>query len=339
MSTSNGRPPLSRSSSATSPKQSRTSVKSQKSSASDSPSNSATNNHGRSVVDARLRSVLSHPLGLPLVYMLNGKNPINLPFLARESKFHSNVENAKPSTEFDNIFSDAVNDWWNLDTLVDKADEKKLTKLLSDEIENQNSKTGFYSAAEVAIRTAADTSRVEGFTDILLTPNPNGKDSTDKESSSRSTPLAVIEVGRNDLDWWKKLDQNIKYVDRLGKQQQDKRLCFEKPLLSVVLTIEGEKEKLKVKLGAFLCCPKDNSGDHNNFRMTLLWQFSTSDLKEASKAFGKLLRTTSDFSRWRDASVDAHQRFEYFSSNCSRFDNFVSGVRIPMTPYPRLCDT
>jgi len=231
-----------------------------------------------------------------------------------------------------------VNDWWNLDTLVDNADEKKLTKLLSDKIENQNSKTGFYSAAEVAIRTAADTSRIEGFTDILLTPKPNGKDSTDKESSSRSTPLAVIEVGRNDLDWWKKLDQNIKYVDRLGKQQQDKRLCFEKPLLSVVLTIEGEEEKLKVKLGAFLCCPKDNSGDHDNFRMTLLWQFSTSDLKEVSKAFGKLLRTTSDFSRWRDASVDAHQRFEYFSSNCSRVGDMVSRVRIPMIPY-RLNET
>jgi len=136
------------------------------------------------------------------------------------------------------------------------------------------------------------------------------------------------------------MDQNIKFLDRMGDHQPDTGLRFKKPLLCAVLTIEGEEEKLiQVKLGAFLFSPKDNSGDHNNFQLTLLWHVKTTDLEEASKAFGKLLRTTSDFSRWRDASVDAHQRFEYFSSNCSRFDNFVSGVRIPMTPYPRLCDT
>ena len=44
--------------------------------------------------------------------------------LARESKFHSNVENAKASTEVDHLFSDAVKEWWKLDPRVDKADEK-----------------------------------------------------------------------------------------------------------------------------------------------------------------------------------------------------------------------
>ena len=317
--------------------------KSSKSSASDSPGNSADNVHGKSAVDKRLRSVLSHPLGLPLVYMLNGKDPGSLPFLARKSKFHNENKNTdtNPSTNFDDIFSIAVNKWIvDANNLGKKRLEPKLTKLLSAMIQCVWNETGFYSDAEVDVDAAYGNDPIIGpkpRIDILLTPRSDGKDGTEE-----STPLAVIEVGRKDSDWWMKLDQNIKYLVRMGDHQKDKRLRLGEPLLCVALTIEDEdetEELMAFKLGVFLCSPKDASGVRADFRLTLLWQFSTHDMEEASKAFGKLLRTTSDFNSWREASAtDTPHSFEYFSSNCSRVGDMVSRVRIPMIPY-RLNET
>jgi len=290
-------------------------------------------------VDERFRSVLYHPLGLPLVCMLNGKNPGSLSYLARESKFHNDGSNTKPSTEFDSMLSHAVQEWVEKSPTKKKRTKAQLTQLLSDKIQNECSKTGFYTDTKVAVDDGnipafIPANRSKPQIDILLTPSPDGKD-----SKVSSTPFAVIGVGCKNAYWWKKVDQNIKFLSRMGDHQPDTRLRFKEPLLCAVLTIEDEEEKLiQVKLGAFLCSPNDASGGHNNFQLTRLWHVKTNDLEEASKAFGKLLRTTSDFSRWREASPDVH-RFEYFSSNCSRVGNFVSGVRIPMVHWPWLYDS
>jgi hypothetical protein len=190
--------------------------KAQKTSASDSPSNnnsaSATNAHGRSVVEQRVRSVLSHPLALPLCSMLNGKNPGSLSYLARESKFHK--ENTEPpSTAFDTIFSNAVEEWVKNNN-KEKRKEPQLTELLSAKIEEEFIKTGFHSDAQVDVdcAEAASNSGKSPRTgiDVLLTPKL-------KRCETPSTPFAlIIEVSRIDLDWWKTLDQNTKHIDKLG---------------------------------------------------------------------------------------------------------------------------
>ena len=59
-------------------------------------------------------------------------------------------------------------------------------------------------------------------------------------SKSEVRMLAIIEVGRNDNEWWKKLDQNLKHLANMGSHQKDVRPRFAKSLLLVVLTIEGE---------------------------------------------------------------------------------------------------
>jgi hypothetical protein len=283
------------------------------------------------VVDQRLRSVLSHPLALPLIYMLNGKDPDSIfpCHLARVSKFRK--DGAKSNTDFDNIFSDAVTEWLRVYPTPKDRSETQLTKLLSARIEEKTIQTGFHSDAEVGVNCAevsavpskhSKNSRI----DVLLTPE-------EKNSKMPSTPFALIEVGRNDLNWWKKLDQNIKYFDKLGDQQKDQRLRFKKPLLCAVLTIEGEelKAEFKVKLGVFLCSPKGPSP--RNSRFTLLWHFKATSLKEASEAFGKLLRATSDFSSWRENNEALE--YEYFSSNCCKVGDYVSGcnlcIRIPLS--------
>jgi hypothetical protein len=174
------------------------------------------------VVDERLRSVLSHPLALPLVCMLNGKNPGSLSYLARDSKFTE--ESRNPSTDFDNIFSNAVKKWVETYPTKRERKEPQLTKLLSCMIKKESSKTNFHSDDEVGVDCAevvgdcADAPSVgsKQHVDVLLTPE--GKDSKEPSPSpfAPSTPFALIEVGRSDLDWWKKLDQNIKYIDKLA---------------------------------------------------------------------------------------------------------------------------
>ena len=80
---------------------------SRKSSTSDSPNSSATNYHGRYVFNARLRSVLSHHLGLPLLFALHGNDPNTLSHLARTSQFA-----AEQFRElFDGVLKEAVTEW------------------------------------------------------------------------------------------------------------------------------------------------------------------------------------------------------------------------------------
>ena len=143
--------------------------------------------------------------------------------------------------------------------------EPQLMQLLSVKIEEESGNTGFHSDAEVCVdyeyvNVFGATVRAKPSIDILLTPQV-------KASKELLTPIVVIEVGRNDSDWWKKLDQNIKYLNKFGIHQKDTHLRFDKPLLCAALMIEGEATEvdLKVKLGVFLCSPKDPTSTLNDF--------------------------------------------------------------------------
>jgi hypothetical protein len=287
--------------------------KTHKESFSDSSSGAANNENGRWALDERLRSVLSHPLCLALVYILHGNNPADLSYLARKSKFYERDPNPQ---QFDDIFSKAFEEW-------DKKFERDFTKALSSKIEKESTETCFHSYAEVPVIPPDDPYRrplKQPKIDIVLSTN-------DEKSTTESTPVVVIEVGRFDYKWWSKLDQTVRYIDGLGPNQQSLGLRFTEPLLCAVLTIGKEaSEGLHFKLGVFLCSPKESSGTRIDYRMTLLWHVQTKDLGEASKAFGRLLRAASDFSLWR--ASDDNNGNEYFSSNCCRVGDHVSAKTI-----------
>jgi hypothetical protein len=71
-------------------------------------------------------------------------------------------------------------------------------------------------------------------------------------NSPEKQPLAVIEVGRNTADWWKKFDQGFQYVQMVGQSQQEKQ-----PILFAVLAIDttSENDAFRSILGVFLCVP------------------------------------------------------------------------------------
>jgi hypothetical protein len=280
-------------------------IKSQKTNPSDSPSSTANNSHGRDELDARLRSVLSHPLGLPLTQALHDGNPNDLLFLKRA--FPNELPN---DSKLNTVLENAVNDWVTNNT-PNSLREPQLTKVLSTKIEEEFKETSLHSAAEVQVKV----DNGHGSIDILL--------SSSCSDASTAKPLALIEVGRKDSDWWKKLDQNVKYLKAMLKIGQiDERVILDsdKPVLLAVLTIEKEgtePEQFRVKFGVFLCTPKSNT----DFRMTLLWHTMASELQEASKIFGKFLRVTYCFAGWRENNDDT---YKYLSSNCCRVGNSVS---------------
>ena len=246
--------------------------------------------------------VLSHPLALPLVSALVGKDPSKLKYFSQKSQyFEENGMSSMESTSFDDIFAAVFNSWVSSDT---KPKETDFTRALAAAINEGAQEGSGIGKTENEKQVNDNTTTRSGRIDILI----NSPKDTDK------TPLAIVEVGLASNGWWSKVDQNYQYLDLLGKR-------FSKPLLFAVLTVEvgggtGSimSKPLEVKLGIFLCSPKKSSGH----RMTFLWSSQATDLDTATKAFGKLMRATSDFSQWRDEYDPDESGYLHLGPNCCR---------------------
>lgn len=296
------RPPLSgkRSSGGLSPSAAAAgSMKSPRSHSSDSPSQSATNGNGLWELDHSLRSVLCHPLGLPLAYAFHGEDPGKLEYLGQPSV---NVS-SEACQAFNEVLQKAIESWQT-------GKEPELTKNLSQGI-NDNDKIPLY--AEDQDRVSVPNTTMKGRVDFGLY-----RKATKATKAGRA--LAFVEVGLNGDDWWQKFDQSLQYVKmKFATDTTDKQ-----PLLLAVMTIDrnsGQNNKTKkdfeVKLGVFLCSRKEEGKD--NMRISLLWHTRT---RNGSVAFGRLLRGVCDFSSWIEKEDDPH--YEYFSSTCCRVGQTVS---------------
>lgn len=216
--------------------------------------------------------------------------------------------------KFDHLLQNAVKKWWKKPNRT----ERDLTKALAEDITN-NTDIPFSALGEVKL---LETNKQRGHVDILFTT------AKELDKNAQSTPLMVIEVGLKGLDWWKKFDQGVKYLDRMRRGTQPVKCArFQKPLLLAVMTIDNERAKKSqsfvVRLGVFLCFRKNPDDDKDNFRMSLLWHSKTISLEDGSAMFGRLLWVLSVFSSWRDEEDELD--YEYFSSNSCRVGDKVSG--------------
>jgi hypothetical protein len=278
-----------------------------------------------------------------LVQALHGGDPSKLLHLQRglsgtsDDSENTNTPSGTDGTNLDSLFEAAVNEWVTESPDPKNRRETAFTKILSRQIETE---TGFNSHAEAYLNYCSSSSNLQRQCrpDILFWD----LSSTSKEPPSRGTaataearPLALIEVGRNNSEWWMKLDQNSKYLDAMLKQKQKNPLLrFVEPLLFAVLTLEGEgnddesSSSFRAKLGVFLCVPKN---DREDYRMALLWRVSPCSLQEASNAFGRFLRVTSSFAEWRKNKKEVG--YQYLSSSCCRVgDDQVSRFKILSCP-------
>ncbi|CAB9521949.1 expressed unknown protein [Seminavis robusta] len=203
------------------------------------------------------------------------------------------------------------------------AFQKGLTEIIVSKVDAASARLGYHALPEVNVRAEAHE-KPRGFIGILLTNTGS------KEEAYKSTPYAAVAFGLKTEDWWRKLDQNAKYLNLMRDWKESKNPKFDRPLLFAVVTIkeqtDGSKEKTSVRgeakvefrIGVFLCSPHDKI----KYRMTLIWHAASDNLGKASKFFGKLLRVTSSFQQWRDkdGSLPAYQ---YLSSNCCKITDCV----------------
>ena len=87
--------------------------------------------------------------------------------------------------------------------------------------------------------------------------------------------------------------------------------------------LDTELGEFVIRLGVFLCSRKNELEEMDKFRMSLLWHSQTTSLMDGSTMFGSLLRVTTDFSLWRNEVPK--DSYEYFSSNCCKVGQHVSG--------------
>lgn len=273
---------------------------------SNTPSANSSIRNGKDVAKQRLRSVISHPLGLPLGKALHRQDPERLAFLSRPCHIIENDSN------LDNILSPSIADWKKEETLL----EPKLTELIAANITKTAIKTGISCENEVNVVSSTDT---QGRMDVLLS-----------RDSDNNEPLAVIEVGLDHSKWWKKFDQGFQYVKMVlesrrheqgqeqgqGEDQKEKQ-----PVLLAVLTVETNKATAacRCKLGVFLCVQSSNcSYTHSDadYRIILLRFTIARNLAQASSTFGQFLRTTIWFSHWLMADPAEADEYHYLSSNC-----------------------
>ena len=270
----------------------------------------------RKFLDSRLVSVLADPLGPALIQAMHGGDPSQMEHLKRDMRQFRDV------TALDGILEKAVIEWVSNDEDLSKLSKHHLRAKISKLIDEVHEETGFRSATEVPVSYCdgaytgahpATEVRTENI-DIILSQSETSR-------PNRTTPVAVIQVGcEESMWWWNRFEKNVKHIDYMDKRrQEDPRLEFEVPLLCVVLTIEGARppQQLKIKFGVFMCVPTSSG----RCRIMLLRNTGTSNLKEASEAFGRFLRVASSFAGWRNEDDPTYQ---YLGPNSCRVGDNVS---------------
>ena len=308
-----------------------------------------TNNH--------LRSVLMHPMGLPLLCFLNNINAANHVAYVKTAldDFNSSDDTSLRSLR-ENVFAATVLDW--------EGGETDLTAKLMFNIKLCNIGTSLVTPDEEKWIVGNDGQR--GRVDYIFSEK---QVATDEKSSI----VALFEFGLENHNWWTKLHQVLKYV-ALIRTNEDPNYKIDQPILLSALTINSTskivgdskkraltvnedltdeaKDKAKKKaqkktfksnlvtitenknnindrrfdarFGVFLCTPKGN----DDYRITLLWRYTTRTLNDASVQFGKILHAVqlcSYLRKYCNNHKDMIQ-YKYLGPNCCKIGDMVSSI-------------
>jgi hypothetical protein len=155
------------------------------------------------------------------------------------------------------VFKEAIDEWKNGSIIH----EPPLTTILVRKIMEED-------LNEVKVE---EVMKPSGHIDTILS------EAVSKKGTIESTPFTVLEFGLNGIEWSKKLDQGVKYVDRmLVNSQALQCVRFDKPLLLAVVTDDdkpsGKVNQYEFRIGVFLCSRKDTNNEKDDYRMSLLWR-------------------------------------------------------------------
>jgi hypothetical protein len=289
---------------------------------------------------SRLRSIVTHPLGLALTAVFHDQV---LPYHYQlYPSFLTDIDlSSTSSSRFvpDRIFGEAIKLWKNT------ADGPEFVHHLVQQLRSSkyiaNSRCLLVEGTQTLPprynnESSNPPTQVSGQFDILLCEPVNDWQSV----------VAAMNIGTNTYhdgchhseksheNWWNKIDEGITFLDlhHLSNHTQLQQLCFSKPMLLVNITIDYHKynNTTVVRMGCFLCTKK--KANHVDFRMSLLWRdeitcTTFNDYNHAnaitpiSKAFGMILHASMLCWKYRD--MQPYVDHEYLSPCCSLYGNKV----------------
>jgi hypothetical protein len=291
----------------------------------------------------RLRSVLSHPLCMPLLYALNDYSKQGLPFT--ESPLDRWIPNAENKALFNGVLVNAIKEWRKDNIFT----QNHLTRAIGTECNKVKARLDKSSPGFPFVACCkAQTDRQTNAMDLLFTTHD--KMSTDATNTAPCTPLMMIRVGLNDEQWWNEMKDCIENVDMLCDVPTDTSFCFDQPMLLSVVTIDHPQienvhpsDRCNVRMAVFFCPRQDpdtKSGVQKvKFVMTLLWLATSDTLEEGSTLFGKLLEVPVNFQKWIDheeSKLVEHFEYEYLSRTCCKLGNRVSEIQTIFFLAPQL---
>ena len=287
-----------------------------------SPSRSPNPTVGFAVTNRQYRSILAHPIGIPLAAYVNDVSDI-----PEQPDYVRNALHDFQGDDFDVVFANATLAWRN-------GSEPELTAQLLKHIHSAGEQQGPLRE----ILESSETEKgivgngVKGRLDLLFHDPDTGSTGDSKKSI-----VAIVEFGFENKFWWTKQDQILSYVSMLCRNE-DHRYKFDQPMLLSVITLNKstynsdahttetpvDQIHFEARFGVFLCVPKGDGG--TDFRITLLWRVKTTNLKETSCHFGKLLNAVQLCWHLRKYCQTHEDKinYEYLGPNCCRIGDIVS---------------
>jgi hypothetical protein len=247
-------------------------------------------------------------MGLPLTCLQENRSESKVKEQLLRN-FSDQLETELKSDAFDDIFIECYSSW----TETENPGELALTTALSTRMGEAMKASSLEALHQYIV------SHPQGKIDVLVRRVAHDR-------SSSTAPVLLIEVGLQNENWWKKVDQGITYVQALTKvddddDEKENKTHFTEPMLFTVVTIEKKnREMMSARLGVFLCTRRNPKNPTDDFRVALLWRTETRDLQDLSKAFGRMLRATCLLPKWKDI---AFENYEYLGPNCCRIGDKV----------------
>jgi hypothetical protein len=295
----------------------------------------------------RLRSVLHHPAGLPLAWFLHGRPERDGGPVARAGMEHYFAEFSMPprldaaTAESDDVqpyggvFGASYDAWLNLP--AKRRTEPMLSDLLRGSIrallrgEHHPDLSTLCVIPEKRIPDPPTGSH-SGRADILISATAAAPASEGDAAKKGSVPRLLVEIGLQNDAWWQKAHQGSMYIGGLDD--------FTEAMMFAVVTVETATKVRRsatgglgsARVAAFLATPnKPKSGNAPaDFRMSLLWHTETSDVRELSSGFGRILyaavRLLPDWLRASHRVLES-RKFQYLGPNCSKIMDKVRGNR------------
>jgi hypothetical protein len=275
----------------------------------------ATSDDGFHEVQRRCRSILHHPVGLPLACLLNEATSPTVKVITNmivgnetlSMEFNKIVE-SRPSGVKD--IQELLKSW----VLSSHHSEPNVRRSLTDKLcglLHANETPTLPSLPGQATHTSKIYERDKyGRIGILIRRHL---------VNSADPVVLLIEAGLRNEDWWLKVDQSLVRIKRLGK-------AFSEPLLLAVFTVSRDEElnKFRACLGVFLVTPKENKA--GDFRLSLLLQRHCFDLIDLAGDFERITQAMVFLAKWNENLKSEKLNHEYLSPHCCRIGDLVSHV-------------